>query len=63
MAILHPTNGATRPAADKSSRQHKDIGSGSRPTKSTHKIETSAPHHPHLDKSRGSHGIAGKALK
>lgn len=50
MSILH--NSPTLPVADKhtSAPQNTAVGSGSRPTKSKHMIETSAPSEPqHLD--------------
>lgn len=53
MAILHPTKGGHMSAKGhaQSSKMMTEAGSGSRPTMSKHKIETSSPmHHHHLDR-------------
>lgn len=46
MAIMHKTNGSMK-GMGSSATVHKEVGSGSRPTMSKHKIMTSAPMHPH----------------
>ena len=49
MSIFHKPAGSShqmKPSGG-SAKQNTAVGSGSRPTKSTHKIHSSAPEHPH----------------
>ena len=49
MSILHPTAGGHMKGSGSSAKTFSAVGSGSRPTKSTHPVPTSAPaHHHHL---------------
>lgn len=47
MGNLHKGQGGVKKSMGKSATVHKPAGSGSRPGKSAHKIETSAPAHAH----------------
>lgn len=59
MAIFHKAAPGVKQPHGGSSRHHKEVGSGARPTKSAFGIETSAPMKPrHLD-SRHVKGALG----
>lgn len=46
--MFHNKNqGGVKHPVEKSAKVHLEVGSGSRPVKSKHAVETSAPHHPH----------------
>lgn len=52
MGILHKPHGGTKHHGGGSAKTFSPVGSGSRPTMSKHKIDSSAPHHPHKLDSR-----------
>lgn len=58
--MLHNSNsGGTRKPGKSSTKSHKEAGSGSRPVKSRHAIETSAPKNAHgLDRPSGVKPLA-----
>jgi len=73
MSILHDAPGSTNRHSAKHAKglsiktqmssPHKNhVGSGSRPTKSMHQIQTTSPHHPRMLDSRhvpGALGVSG----
>lgn len=47
MSIISPSNGSIPQEKGNSAKQNTSVGSGSRPTKSSMPIKTSAPMNPH----------------